>query len=85
MKNIGRKKKKVYYIVLLKINNKVAMRLTKQGIAEFIGITVKTINRHLDGKHEYHSDVYSLWCNMSAPLIKRGFKLKPITMYHRNR
>jgi hypothetical protein len=77
----NRKKRKLYYIALNKSNNSIVIRVTKRAIGDFLGISVDTIRRRLDHKLSYHCDEYSIWCNISIPILKRGFYIKPIAKY----
>ena len=70
------KRKRKGHFILLKKSNKLIGRMSKQAIADYLNISVKTINRYLDSNKEYHCDSYSLWCDIPIPLIKRGFHTK---------
>lgn len=73
MRNTIRKKKRTCHFILFRSSNKVVARMTKQAIADSLSLSVKTINRYIDSNGEYHCEEYSIWCDISIPLIKRGF------------
>lgn len=73
MTEYGRNEKQKHYILLLRKDNRIVLRLTKTEICEVLGISVDTLRRRLDHHSSYHCDEYSVWCNVMLPLVKRGF------------
>jgi hypothetical protein len=74
--NIMRKKKKLVFIALRKSDNRIAMSVTKVGIADHLNICTKTICRHLKGVSMYNCDKYTIWKNIEVPKRKTGFALR---------
>lgn len=64
---------KLFYIGLNKASNKVIISSTKTGIAEFLGISTKTILRHLGNTVYCTTDGYTIWKNIHIKELKRGW------------
>lgn len=81
---MNKKKKKVYYVALRKSDNILIIRVTKREIADFLNISIDTVNRRLNHENMFSCDEYSIWCNIHIPVLKRGFYLKPKynSLYH---
>lgn len=69
-------KRHVYYVAILKSNNKVLITLTKTALSEFIGVSHDTITRHLKNSSSYITDEFIVWKDIPIERVRRGFALK---------
>ena len=76
MSEYGRNNKQKHYIALNRNNNSAVIRLTRTAVCEFLGISMDTLRRRMKDNSAYHCEEYSVWCNCTIPLIKRGFRSK---------
>ena len=60
------------YIGILKENNSIATASTKSGIAWFLGVSYRTIHRHIDNTDYYECEKYIIYKNV--PHIKARTK-----------
>lgn len=70
-----KKRRKTYYVVLKKAQNRVYIFTAKQGAATCIGKHVHTISNNMSSDGIYDTDEYTVWESVEITLIKTGFAL----------
>jgi len=74
MKRYSRKRYKKCHVLIYKNDlNSPIISMTKEHIANTLGISVKTLNRHLDKQSVYNTDEWCVYCNRDIIPTNRVF------------
>ena len=65
------KKKKTYFVAILKETNDICIATTKSSIASFLGISYKTVYRQFINNEWYENKSYIIYKGVSITKIKR--------------
>ena len=68
-----KKRRKTYYVVLKKAQNRVYIFTTKQGVATCIERNVVTISRNMSLDGMYDTDDFTVWREVTIETAKKGF------------
>lgn len=69
----GKKYKKCHILIYKGESGREVISMTKQVIANTLGISVKTINRHLNNKGVYECEEWYIRCNVDIIPCDRVF------------
>ena len=78
MTDYGRDSRIIHYVALNRGNNEIVIRLTKREICDWLGVSTYILNKNLNGNTSYHCEEYSVWCDETVPIVRRGFAKKTL-------
>lgn len=76
-----KKKIELYYVAFNKTTNIPIITTSKEGVSEFLGISVDTIRRHLKDVSYYETKKYIIQRDTPIIKCKKGFAIRPASYY----
>lgn len=71
-----RKRKKEYYCLFIRENERIIVSQTLKQIADYLQVDRGTVRRWIRNTYKYSCEDYIIWKGVEIDKIKRGFALK---------